>query len=88
MIAVVLLNDDSLYIYEAIALQKGEGFTSIDLIKHIHPVERRDRWTYHKEKISANKVKCNSAKKTLIEVSKVSYIWKIVFEIVKQKVHK
>lgn len=40
---VVLLNDDSLYIYEVVDLNKIDSWSdSITLVKHIHPIERLD----------------------------------------------
>lgn len=70
--AVVLLNDDSLYIYEADASRNAEGYASINLVKHIHPVERRDKWKYYKDKYEEKsfrkKKDSDPAKRTSIEV--------------------
>lgn len=47
---VVLLNDDSLYIYEVVNLNKIDSWSnSIKLIKHIHPIERLDSHFEHSD---------------------------------------
>lgn len=54
---VVLLNDNSLYIYENIPLEEADLTWphSIQLTKHIHPIERRDWfWKEHQQHDSNN----------------------------------
>lgn len=43
---IVLLSDDSLYIYELLTLKHTDILESINLIKHIYPIERRDKTTF------------------------------------------
>lgn len=80
---VVLVNDNSLYIYEVVDLNKIDSWSdSIKLIKHIHPFERLD--LYFKQYDPNNSEfnwKFNSYRQTDIissntSVCKKNFFWK------------
>lgn len=61
----VLVNDDSLYIYENILLDDRNGLALIQLTKHIHPIEQRDLHGRHLKRSQTselNNSKCFIAK--------------------------